>query len=421
MDTKNAIIRIFSATGIGSDGMLKNKQVILGVTGGIAAYKALELLRLLTKAGADVHVIMTQAAQEFITPLTFQTLSANPVHTELFNLIAEREIGHIALADRADLCIIAPATANVIGKVAAGIADDMLTTTIMATKAPVLIAPAMNVNMYTNAIYRENEEKLRQHGYLFVPPVKGMLACGWEGDGKLAPPESIFESAVAALSRHDFHDQTVMITAGPTREELDPVRFISNHSSGKMGYALARAAQNRGARVILVSGPVNLPPPFGVELVAVESANEMHAAVMKRADECTVIIKAAAVADYRPADRSGAKIKKNSAELALQLVKTPDILAELGGLEKRPFLVGFAAETDHIAEFAVGKLRSKNLDMIVANDVSQPDAGFNVDTNRVRLFFRDGRDVECPLMSKDELSNIILDQVEAALHSAPGR
>ncbi|MBC8017576.1 MAG: bifunctional phosphopantothenoylcysteine decarboxylase/phosphopantothenate--cysteine ligase CoaBC [Verrucomicrobia bacterium] len=401
--------------------MLKNTQVVLGVTGGIAAYKAIELLRLLTKAGADVHVIMTRAAQEFVTPLTFQTLSANPVHTELFNLIAEREIGHIALADRADLCVIAPATANIIGKIAAGIADDMLTTTIMATKAPVLIAPAMNVNMYTNPIYRDNEDKLRRCGYLFVPPVTGALACGWEGDGKLAAPESIFEAAVAALSRHDFHGQTIMITAGPTREELDPVRFISNHSSGKMGYALARAAQHRGARVILVSGPVNLTPPFGVELVAVESAGEMHKAVMGRAGECSVIIKAAAVADYRPAERSAAKIKKKSAELSLQLVKTPDILAELGRLEKGPFLVGFAAETGNLTEFATKKLHEKNVDMIVANDVSQSDAGFNVDTNRVRLFFRDGRDVECALMSKDDLADVILDQVEAELRSAQSR
>jgi phosphopantothenoylcysteine decarboxylase/phosphopantothenate--cysteine ligase len=401
--------------------MLKNTQIVLGVTGGIAAYKAVELLRLLTKAGADVHVIMTHAAQEFVTPLTFQTLSANPVHTELFNLIAEREIGHITLADRADLCIIAPATANFIGKIATGIADDILTTTVMATKAPVLIAPAMNVNMYTNPIYKDNEDKLRRFGYLFVPPVKGALACGWEGDGKLAAPESIFEAAVAALSRHDFHGQTIMITAGPTREELDPVRFISNHSSGKMGYALARAAQRRGARVILVSGPVNLMPPFGVELIPVESAGEMHKAVMERAGECTAIIKAAAVADYRPTERSGGKIKKKSAELTLQLVKTPDILAELGRLKNGPFLVGFAAETGNLTEFATKKLREKNADMIVANDVSQSDAGFNVDTNRVRLFFRDGRDVECALMSKDDLADVILDHVETELRSSQGR
>lgn len=225
---------------------LKDKRIILGVSGGIAAYKAIELLRLLTKAGANVHVIMTDAAQEFVTPLTFQTLSSNPVHTELFNLIAEREIGHISLADRADLFIIAPATANLIGKIASGIADDMLTTTVMATKAPLLIAPAMNVNMYTNPIYRENEEKLRRLGYQFVEPVSGSLACGWEGQGKLAAPEDIFEAAHSTLSPKDLNGCTVMITAGPTREEIDPVRYISNHSSGKMGYALARAAVRRG-------------------------------------------------------------------------------------------------------------------------------------------------------------------------------
>jgi phosphopantothenoylcysteine decarboxylase/phosphopantothenate--cysteine ligase len=400
--------------------MLKDKKIVLGITGGIAAYKAVELLRLLTKAGADVHVIMTRAAQEFIAPLTFQTLSANPVHTELFNLIAEREIGHISLADRADLFVIAPATANVIGKIAAGIADDMLTTTVMATKAPVLIAPAMNVNMYTNPIYRDNEEKLRSYGYQFVPPEKGALACGWEGEGKLAAPESIFEAAVAAISPKSLSGQTIMITAGPTREEIDPVRFISNHSSGKMGYALAKAAQRRGARVILVSGPVNLPAPFGVELVRVESARDMQTAVMGQVGRCTVIIKAAAVADYHPVERSGEKIKKQAPELSLQLVKTPDILAGLGALEKRPLLVGFAAETRNLEEFAAKKLKEKNADILVANDVSQPDAGFNVDTNRARLLFRNGRVLEYPLMSKDALAGIILDAVatELALRQA---
>jgi len=395
--------------------MLKGKQIVLGVAGGIAAYKAVELLRLLTKAGADVHIIMTRAAQEFIAPLTFQTLSANPVHTELFNLIAEREIGHISLADRADLFVIAPATANVVGKIAAGIADDMLTTTVMATKAPVLIAPAMNVNMYTNPVYRDNEERLRDYGYLFVPPETGALACGWEGEGKLAAPESIFEAAVAAISPKNLSGQTVMITAGPTREEIDPVRFISNHSSGKMGYALAKAAQRLGARVILVSGPVSLPAPFGVELVRVESARDMQAAVMGRVGHCTAIIKAAAVADYRPAERSGEKIKKQSAELSLQLVKPPDILAGLGSLDKRPLLVGFAAETRNLEEFAAKKLKEKNVDILVANDVSQPDAGFNVDTNRARLLFRNGRVLEYPLMSKDALAGIILDAVATEL------
>lgn len=390
---------------------LKDKRIILGVSGGIAVYKAVELLRLLTKAGADVHVIMTSAAQEFVTPLTFQTLSSNPVHTELFNLIAEREIGHITLADRADLFIIAPATANVIGKIACGIADDMLTTTVMATKAPLLIAPAMNVNMYTNPVYRENEDRLRRFGHLFVDPVCGSLACGWEGQGKLAAPETIFEAALAVLTPKDLAGRTVMVTAGPTREEIDPVRYISNHSSGKMGYALARAASRRGAHVILVSGPTCLPAPLGAEMVCVESACEMQAAVMSHVSRCDIVIKAAAVADYRPVERNSTKIKKQSETTTIELCKTPDILAELGAMQMRPFLVGFAAETDNLAEHAAKKLKVKNLDMLVANDVSQADAGFNVDNNRALLLFRDGRSTECSLMSKDELAEKILDNI----------
>lgn len=391
--------------------MLTDKKIILGVCGGIAAYKAIELLRLLTKAGADVHVIMTRAAQEFVAPLTFQTLSSNPVHTELFNLIAEREIGHISLADRADLFVIAPATANVIGKIAAGIADDMLTTTVMATKAPVLFAPAMNVNMFTNPIYQENEEKLRRLGYLFEAPVSGSLACGWEGEGKLASPDAIFESAVTALTVKNLSGRTVLVTAGPTREEIDPVRYISNHSSGKMGYALARAARRRGAQVLLISGPTALAKPEGVQVVNVSSAIEMQREVMARAAGCDVVVKAAAVADYRPLVRSGSKIKKNADSATIELVKNPDILAGLGGMAQRPFLVGFAAETESLAENAAKKLSEKNLDMIVANDVSQADAGFNVDTNRALLFFRDGSRCNCGLMSKDQLAGTILDHI----------
>jgi phosphopantothenoylcysteine decarboxylase/phosphopantothenate--cysteine ligase len=391
--------------------LLADKKIILGVCGGIAAYKAIELLRLLTKAGADVHVILTRSACEFIAPLTFQTLSSNPVHTELFNLVAEREIGHISLADRADLFIIAPATANVIGKIAAGIADDMLTTTVMATKVPLLFAPAMNVNMFTNPIYQENEQKLRRFGYLFEAPVKGTLACGWEGDGKLASPEAIFQSAVAALSKKDLSGQTILVTAGPTREELDPVRYITNHSSGKMGYAVARVARNRGAKVILISGPTALAKPDGVRVVKVTSALEMQSEVMARVAGCDVVIMAAAVADYRPLMRNSTKIKKKSDATTIELIKNPDILAGLGGMAQRPFLVGFAAETDALAEHSLRKLKEKNLDMIVANDVSLTDAGFNVDTNRALLFFRDGSGSECGLMSKDQLADAILDQI----------
>jgi phosphopantothenoylcysteine decarboxylase/phosphopantothenate--cysteine ligase len=391
--------------------MLKGKEIILGVTGGIAAYKAVELLRLLTKAGANVHVIMTRGATEFVTPLTFQTLSMNPVSTSLFNLISEREIGHISLADRADLFIIAPATANVIGKLAAGIADDMLTTTVMATRAPVLIAPAMNVNMYQNQIYRENEAKLKEHGYVFADPATGLLACGWEGEGKLQEPQIIFEEAVAVLTPKDLAGERVLVTAGPTREELDPVRFLSNHSSGKMGYALAKAARRRGAEVVLVTGPTCLAPPWGVDTVSVESAVEMREAVMARAGRCTVIIKAAAVADYRPVVRAAEKIKKTDAPLTLELVKNPDILGELGMLAGRRVLVGFAAETGSLLENAARKLAEKNLDMVVANDVGQAGAGFNVDTNIARLIFRDGRAEDLPLMVKGEMADRILDRV----------
>jgi len=390
--------------------MLKGKEIILGVTGGIAAYKAVELLRLLTKAGANVHVIMTDAATEFVTPLTFQTLSMNPVSTSLFNLISEREIGHISLADRADLFVIAPATANVIGKLANGIADDMLTTTVMATKAPVLIAPAMNVNMYQNPLYRENEAKLKGHGYLFVEPARGMLACGWEGEGKLQEPQVIFEEALAALTAKDLAGENILITAGPTREELDPVRYISNHSSGKMGYAIAVAARRRGARVTLVTGPTCLAEPFGVETVQVASALEMRQAVMDKVSGSTIIIKAAAVADYRPASRADLKIKKSAECLTLELEKNPDILGELGAIKGRKILVGFAAETEDLIGNAGKKLTEKNLDMVVANDISLEGAGFNVDTNIVKLLFRDGKVEDLPLMGKLELAHIILDR-----------
>lgn len=392
--------------------MLDGKTVILGVTGGIAVYKAVELLRLLTKAGAKVHVIMTKAATEFVTPLTFQTLSGNPVHTELFNLITEQEIGHISLADRADLLIIAPATANFIGKVANGIADDLLTTAVMAAKAPVLIAPAMNVNMYENPIYLENEAKLKRHSFLFVEPATGWLACGWEGKGKMQEPSIIFEEAMNALTEKDMIGMKVLVTAGPTREEIDPVRYITNHSSGRMGYAIARAARLRGADVTLVSGPVSLHAPYGVRIVAVNSADEMHKAVISRAIDPDLIIKAAAVADYKPALRAEQKLKKKNIETAIALVKTADILADLGKIKRSgQILVGFAAETENLKENATIKLKNKNLDMIVANDVSAEGAGFNLDTNIVRFIRKDGSSEELPLMSKERVAGELLDRV----------
>jgi phosphopantothenoylcysteine decarboxylase / phosphopantothenate---cysteine ligase len=390
---------------------MKGKVIILGVTGGIAAYKAAELVRLLVTAGADVHVIMTRAAQQFVAPLTFQTLSRNPVHSDLFNLIEEQEIGHISLAERADLFLVAPATANFIGKLASGIADDLLTTTVMATKAPVLIAPAMNTAMYRNPIYRENEEKLRRYGYLFVEPATGMLACGWEGEGKLQDPAIIFEVALTVLSRKDLGGERVLVTAGPTREELDPVRFFSNYSSGKMGYALARAAHRRGAEVILVTGPVFLDAPWGVHTVRVTSAEEMREAALQAFDASTVVIKTAAVADYRPEERSSVKIKKTDSPLAVKLVKNPDILSELGRNKGDRFIVGFAAETGDLMESSAKKLTEKNLDLIVANDVTRAGAGFAVDTNIVKILSRDGRVEDLPIMGKDELADAILDRV----------
>jgi phosphopantothenoylcysteine decarboxylase/phosphopantothenate--cysteine ligase len=394
--------------------MLKDKRIVLGVTGGIAAYKAVELLRLFVKAGARVQVIMTVAAQEFVTPLTFQTLSGNPVHTGLFNLLQEMEIGHITLADRADLLVIAPATANVIGKISCGIADDLLTTTVMATRAPVLFAPAMNVNMWENPLYRQNEEKLKGLGYHFLEPASGFLACGWEGQGKLPEPGAIFQECVRLLTPQDLADETVLVTAGPTREELDPIRYLSNRSSGKMGYAIARAACNRGAKVILVSGPTALTPPCGVEFLGVTSAAQMREAVLGRAGEATVIVKAAAVADYRPSVRAPQKIKKEgSGEMTLVLEKTPDILAELGEIKGARYLVGFAAETADLLANAGKKLKTKKLDLIVANDVTEDGAGFDVDTNIVRFLFADGTVQELPRMSKDAVAGRLLDVIAA--------
>lgn len=396
--------------------MLKGKRIVLGVSGGIAVYKAVELLRLYVKAGADVSVIMTRSAQEFVTPLTFQTLSGNPVHTELFNLYQEREIGHISLADRAELFVVAPATANIIGKVASGIADDLLSTALMATKAPVLFVPAMNVNMWENPVYQQNQKKLMDLGYHFMEPASGFLACGWEGKGKLPDPEEILEESETLLLHHDLAGETVLVTAGPTREEIDPIRYISNYSSGKMGYAVARAARRRGARVVLVSGPTGLKPPAGVEMRAVTSARQMREATLQASAAATVIVKAAAVADYRPATTARQKIKKEAmAELTLNLERNPDILAELGREKGSRILVGFAAETADLVGNARRKLEEKNLDLIVANDVGQEGAGFDVDTNVVRLLYRDGSQETFPLLTKDEVAHRILDRIASLL------
>ncbi len=396
--------------------MLQGQCVVLGVTGGIAAYKAAEVLRLLVKAGAEVHVIMTRSAREFVTPLTFQTLSGNPVHTELFNVIQEQEIGHISLADRADLLLVAPATANLIGKVANGIADDLLTTTIMASKAKILFAPAMNSNMWDNPLYRANQQKLETLGYHFIAPAYGELACGWQGQGKLPEPREILLSAQALLGEKDLAGKTVLVTAGPTREEIDPVRFLSNYSSGKMGYAIASAACRRGARVVLISGPVFLPEPQGVETIQISSAQEMHRAVMAEAERADLIIKAAAVADFRPSARGEQKVKKGSSEtMTVELQRNPDILAELGENKGDRVLIGFAAETEELLKNATEKLNKKNLDMIVANDVTQEGAGFDGDTNIVRFLSADGYVEELPQMSKNAVAEILLDRASTLM------
>ena len=399
---------------------MKGKKIVLGVTGGIAAYKAAELAREFIKRGAAVHVIMTRNATEFITPLTFQTLSGNPVYTETFQLTGEWEIGHVSLAESADLIILAPATANVIGKIASGIADDLLTTTVMATRSPVLICPAMNVNMYSNPIVRENMEKLTTKGYHFVEAGYGELACKTEGFGRLAALEDIVEDVADLLTVKDLKGQHVLVTAGPTREAFDPVRFITNYSSGKMGYAVALMAKRRGARVTLVSGPTELPQPRGVEFVPVSSARQMRAAVMGHLRKATVVVKSAAVADYRPAGFSDSKIKKTDRPLEIRLERNPDIISEVGKVKGKRILVGFAVETDNLIEYATKKMTEKNMDLVVANDITQPGAGFQSETNIVKILDRDGGAEDLPIMDKMEVASRILDRILELLGKKKG-
>jgi phosphopantothenoylcysteine decarboxylase/phosphopantothenate--cysteine ligase len=391
--------------------MMKGKKIILGVTGGIAAYKAAELMRELVRSEAEVFGIMTQNAQAFISPLTFQTLSGHPVATDLFNLIEESEIGHISLADRADLIVIAPATANVIGKIAAGIADDMLTATVMAARAPVLFAPAMNVHMWNNPILQENIKKLKARGYFFIDPEAGELACGYEGTGRLAEIAGIVEEIRHLLAPQDLSGEKILVTAGPTQEAIDPVRFLANRSSGKMGFALARAARRRGADVLLISGPTALSCPRGIHCLPVRSAEEMHQAVLQNLDGKSILIMAAAVADFRPSRFTAGKMKKSQSPLLLELERTPDILAETGKARGNCLRIGFAAETQDLLENARAKLAEKKLDLIVANDVTQPGAGFGGDTNIAKLIDAAGQIEEIPLMTKEQLADVILDRV----------
>ena len=393
-------------------------KIALGVTGGVAAYKAAELVRRLQQEGLEVQVVMTRAAREFVTPLTFAALTGQKVITEMFAESSaspanvESAIEHIAVAQRIELLVVAPATADILAKFAAGIADDFLTTLYLATKAPVIVAPAMNVNMWEHPATQHSLATLCARGVHVVEPDEGYLACGMTGPGRLASIEAIARKVCEVLGlKHDLDGETVLVTAGPTCEDLDPVRFLTNRSSWKMGYALAEAAQRRGAKVILVSGPTALEPPAGVECVPVRTTDEMRRAVLERASESTVVIKAAAVADYRPAAPQEKKMKRGKGRVTLELEPTPDILADLAAVKGKRILVGFAAETDRVAENARAKLADKKLDLVVANDVTQEGAGFDADTNVVTLFARDGHEEALPKMSKRDVAHRILDEV----------
>ena len=384
---------------------------MLGVSGGIAAYKSVELLRLLKKAEADVRVIMTQNAQEFVGPLTFQALSENPVCTNLFEKGGDASIRHIDWAQNADAVIVAPATANIIAKYANGIADDALSTLMIAVTSPVLLCPSMNTHMYENKAVQRNLETLRSYGYTIVEPDAGEKDCGTTGPGRLPEPPDILDRLLCALTPKDLKGKRIVVSAGPTREHIDPVRFISNPSSGKMGYAIARAAEYRGGDVMLVSGPTNLPNPVNMEVIRVQSAREMAQAMFDQMDSADIVIKTAAVADYRPRDASDHKIKKGDDEKSLSLVKNSDILRELGKRKTSQILVGFAAETRELEKHASQKLEKKNLDMIAGNLVGDPSSGFGTDTNLVTLFYRDGTKESLPSMEKDAVAHILLDRV----------
>ncbi len=391
--------------------MLTGKTVVVGVTGGIAAYKMPNVARMLKKMHCNVHVIMTQNATNFITATTFETLTGNKCLIDTFDRNFEFSVEHVAIAKQADLVLIAPATANVIGKIAGGIADDMLTTTVMACTCKILIAPAMNHNMYHNSIVQENIEKLKRHGYEIIDPVCGMLANGDTGDGKLPSEETLVSYVVRELAHEkDLHGKKVLVTAGPTQEAIDPVRYITNHSTGKMGYALAEAAMLRGAEVTLISGPTVIEPPMFVNVIPIISAQEMFEKVATNATENDIIIKAAAVADYRPKKVCDEKIKKSDHDTEIELERTTDILAYLGKNKGKTFLCGFSMETENMLENSRRKLDKKNLDMIVANNLKDKGAGFGVDTNLITIITRD-RELQLELMSKQDAANCILDEI----------
>ena len=392
--------------------MLTGKTIVLGVTGSIAAYKIANLASMLVKLHADVHVIMTQNATHFITPMTFETLTDNKCIVDTFDRNFSFDVKHVSLAKKADAFLVAPCTANVIGKVASGICDDMLTTTIMATKAPVLISPAMNTGMWENPILQDNIKKLESYGYRMIQPVEGRLACGDTGSGKMPSEETLLEHLLLCVAKpHDLKGRRVLVTAGPTQEAIDPVRFITNHSSGKMGYALAKMAALRGAQVTLVSGPVSISPFTGIEKVDVRSAQEMFDAVTARSAINDIIVMCSAVADYTPANYSDQKVKKSDGNLNIALTRTQDILAYLGAHKHEgQILVGFSMETEHLIENSSEKLGKKNADIICANSIVSSQTGFGVDTNKVTLISRQGIE-ELPLCSKDETADLILDKI----------
>ena len=391
-------------------GVLTDKKIALVITGGIAAYKSAELARLLVRSLAQVRAAMTASARQFITPMTLQTLTLNPVAYDLWSEDHPYEVGHISLADWADAVVIAPATANIIGKLAGGIADDFVSTFLLATKAPVLICPAMNVNMYEHPSVQENLARLKKFATVLEPDT-GDLACGWQGRGRLPDPPIIVEELERLLSPQDLAGLTVMVTAGPTREAWDAIRYISNRSTGKMGLALARTAWRRGARVILVNGPVNFAPPHGIETIAVESTRDMKDVVLANLDRVDILVKAAAPGDFRPACCASGKIKKGVTPPPIELEPNPDILLEVGSVKGQKIVVGFAAESEDLLQRAKEKMENKNLDLIVANQIGRPDEAFGAATNRVWIIDRQGQMQELPLMGKDEVAHCVWDQV----------
>ncbi|MCM3400728.1 bifunctional phosphopantothenoylcysteine decarboxylase/phosphopantothenate--cysteine ligase CoaBC [Cytobacillus oceanisediminis] len=397
--------------------MLTGKKILLCVTGGIAVYKAAALTSKLTQAGAQVKVILSESAAKFVAPLTFQALSRHDVYTDTFDEKDSKVIAHIDLADWADLILVAPATANVIGKLANGIADNMITTTLLAASSPIWIAPAMNVHMYSHPAVQKNIETLYRFGCRFLEPSEGYLACGYVGKGRLEEPEKIIDTIEEFFkpSRLELSGRKVVITAGPTREKIDPVRYITNHSSGKMGYAIAEAAVSAGAEVVLISGPVTINAPAGLKLIKVESAEEMYQAAISEFDHADVVIKTAAVSDYRPKVTSAQKMKKQPGDELLELERTKDILFELGQKKKKQILIGFAAETEQVDEYAQGKLKRKNADLIVANNVTAQGAGFGTDTNIVTFFKKDGSSEKLPLMAKKDVAVKILEEAAILL------